>query len=89
MRMTLAAFASIGLFVFAIGASMFLVYHSEAAAVANHSTGELDARYESLSEKALHGLYLAAFGGGLAMFIIFLDEEKKAREKLKEKGFFV
>lgn len=88
MRALPAAITCIGVFVFTVGIGMFLIYHSEAETVARQGTPELNEHYEDLNAKALRGFYLMACGGSVALFVIFLDEERRMEERRKEKGFF-
>jgi hypothetical protein len=89
MRAIPAMTTCIGIFVFTIGIGMFIIYHSEAEAMAKQENTELRGQYESLNAKALQGSYLMACGASVALFVIFLDEERRAKEKRKKKGFFV
>lgn len=88
MRILPAAIMSVGILVFAIGIGMFIVYFSETKAVAYVGTESATERRDSLNETALQGFYLMGIGGGVAMFIMLVDEDRRARERELEKGFF-
>lgn len=88
MRAVLAGVLSIGILVFTIGLGMFLIYHSEAETIVYPGTTELNEQYESLNSKVMQGFFLMACGGSVALFVISPDEERRAKEREKEKGFF-
>lgn len=88
MKILLAAIMCIGILVFSIGIGTFIVCFTEAKAIALVETESATERRESLNEKALQGFYLMGIGGGAAIFIIMIDEDRRAKERELEKGFF-
>ncbi len=87
MHLVIAGTVSLGMLTFAIGIGTFLLYFSEAEAI-SWNEGEASAVYEQVNEKAMRGVLLAAIGGSLAIFAIMIDEDRRAEERKKEKGFF-
>lgn len=88
MRILFAAIISVGILVFTIGIGMFIVCFQETKALAYVGTESATERRDSLNEKALQGFYLMGIGGAVAMFIIMVDENQRAKEKELERGFF-
>ena len=88
MRILPAAIMSVGILVFTIGIGMFIVYFSETKSLEYVGTESATERRESLNGKALQGFYLMSIGAALATFIIMIDEDRRAKERELEKGFF-
>jgi len=88
MRILPAAIMSVGILVFTIGIGMFIVYFSETKSLEYVGTESATERRDSLNGKAMQGFYLMGIGGGVAMFIIVIDEDRRSKERELEKGFF-
>ena len=88
MRQILAGIVAVGIVFFTVGIGTFFVFHWDARALEQATDSELIDHRESLNEKALQGLFLAAAGGAVTVFVIMIDDWRAAEERRKEKGFF-
>lgn len=88
MRLILIVIMCVGILVFTVGIGMVIVYHSESENLDYVFTDYAIARRDSLMRSAMEGFVLMGIGGAVTIFIVMVDDNRLAKEREKEKGFF-
>ncbi len=88
MHPVLAGVMSARILVFIIGVGMTAVYCSEAEKMLQSGGTGLSDRFRSLNERTMQGVWLTAIGGGVTLFVVLIEVDRRAKEREKRRGFF-
>lgn len=73
---------------FTIGVATTLTSHSEAVELIRSESADMDDRLQSLDDRTMEGVCLAAVGAGVTVFALLIDEGRRMKERLSKRGFF-
>ncbi|MBN1677733.1 MAG: hypothetical protein JW880_04270 [Candidatus Thermoplasmatota archaeon] len=88
MHAVLAGAMAVGVFLFTIGAGLAVVSHSEVDALIRYGSADMSESLDSLNDRDMRGVFLAAFGVGIAAFALLIQEAITEKEKQEKENFF-
>ena len=88
MYRILAGVMAVGVFLVTIGLGKAVISHSEVEAMIQTGPLELVPYIESMNDRTMNGIYLAAVGAGMLVFALLIDGGLREKERAKKRGFF-